>query len=74
MSKVWRFVLYLAAALVIAGVVLLGAAWVTGASIHRIVELVFGGQAELDAWLREGWQRAQTVWDNTVRFLQSIVH
>ena len=52
----------------------IGAAWVTGASIHRIVELVFGGQAELDAWLREGWQRAQTVWDNTVRFLQSIVH
>ena len=72
MSRVWRFVLFLALALVIAGAVLLGAAWVTGASIPRIVELVFGGQAELEAWFQSGLDRAVALWTGVTEQLRSF--
>ena len=62
MSRIWRIVLFLALGLVIVGVVLLGAAWLTGASIPRIVELVFGGQAELEAWYRTALERGYALW------------
>ena len=73
MSKVWRFVLFLALALVIAGAVLLGAAWVTGASIPRIVELVFGGQAELEAWYRAGLDRASALWTGILEQIRNFI-
>ncbi len=62
MSRIWRIVLILALCLIVAGIVLLGAAWLTGASISRIVELVFGGQAELQAWLQTMLARCHALW------------
>ena len=72
MSKVWRFVLFLALALVVAGAVLLGVAWVTGASIPRIVELVFGGQAELEAWFEAVMDRVAALWTAALEQLRSF--
>ena len=54
MGKAWRIVLYIAAGLLAVGIVLLGAAWLTGASIVRIEELVLGGKGGLNVWLQNG--------------------
>ena len=62
MSRMWRIVLTVVLILLALGVVLLGAAWLTGASVSRVVELVFGGQEELDAWFHAGIDRAQAIW------------
>jgi len=72
MNRAWRLVLFLALALVVAGVVLLGAAWLTGASIPRIVELVFGGQAELEAWFGAVMDRAAALWTAVLEQLRSF--
>lgn len=72
MNRAWRLVLFLALALVVAGVVLLGAAWLTGASIPRIVELVFGGQAELEAWFGSALDRAAALWTAVLEQLRSL--
>ena len=58
MSRMWRIVLYAAATLLGLGLVLLGAAWLTGASFARVAELVFGGKVELAAWFRAGLDQA----------------
>ena len=62
MNKLWRTVMTIALILVAAGIVLLGAAWVTGASIPRIIEMVFGGRDELNAWFSAGLDRVRTLW------------
>ena len=54
MGKAWRIVLYIAAGLLVVGFVLLGAAWLTGASIVRIEELVLSGKGGLNVWLQNG--------------------
>ena len=58
MTRSWRIVLWIAAALLAAGLVLAGAGLLSGASTGRIISEVFGSraglQAELDAagaWL-----------------------
>lgn len=66
MNKLWRTVMTIALILVAAGIVLLGAAWVTGASIPRIIEMVFGGRDELNAWLSAGLDRARALWAGTL--------
>lgn len=72
MSRVWRIVLWIALTFVILGAVLCGAALLTGASVPRIVELVFGGQAELNAWLRSGLDRFSALWTGVLEQLRSI--
>lgn len=53
MTKAWRIVFWIAAALFAAGLVLAGAGLLSGASTSRIVNEVFGSEAgllaELDA-------------------------
>ncbi len=61
MSKMWRIVLYAAAALLGLGLVLLGAGWLTGGSVSRITELVFGGPEELRVWFHDGLNSIQSM-------------
>ena len=56
MSRAWRTILYIVLGLLVAGVVLLGAAWLTGASVERIETLVLGGPGGLRVWLDKGLQ------------------
>ena len=56
MSRAWRTILYIVLGLLAAGVVLLGAAWLTGASVERIETLVLGGPGGLGVWLDKGLQ------------------
>ena len=72
MSRMWRIVLFAAAALLGLGLVLLGAGWITGGSVSRIVELVFGGPEELDVWFREGLGRAQSLWTALIARVQAL--
>ena len=72
MGRAWRIVLTVVLVLLAAGVVLLGAAWLTGASVGRIVELVFGGQAELEAWLRAGLERANALWTGALEQIRAL--
>ena len=72
MSRAWRVVLTLVLILLAAGVVLLGAAWLTGASVQRAIELVFGGQTELEEWLRAGLDRANALWTAALEQLKAI--
>ncbi len=43
MTKAWRIVLWTALALVVAGAVLGGIGWLTGASPVRMADVLFGG-------------------------------
>ncbi len=72
MSRVWRIVLWIALSLVILGAVLFGAALLTGASFQRIGELVFGGQAELEAWLQAGLDHARALWTGVLEQIRSL--
>ncbi len=72
MSRVWRIVMFIVLALIAAGVVLAGAALLTGASIPRIIELVFGGQAELEIWFRGGVDRACALWSGALELLRNL--
>ena len=51
MTKSWRIIFWLAAALLVVGLVLAGAGWLSGASTGRIVNEVFGSKAGLQAEL-----------------------
>ena len=64
MAKAWRVVGIIAAFLAAAGVVLIGAAWLTGASPARIVELVFDGPEGLQRWWDTAQQSAAGLWES----------
>ena len=64
MGKAWRVVLTVAAVLAVAGVVLIGAAWLTGTSPARIVELIFDGPAGLQRWWDTARQSAASLWES----------
>ena len=49
MAKVWRIVLWCALLLLASGVVLGGVGWLTGASLPRMADTVFGGMEEAKA-------------------------
>jgi len=49
MTRAWRVVLWIVLALLAAGIVLAGAGWLTGASLPRMAELLFGGVEEAGA-------------------------
>lgn len=72
MSRAWKAIGILVLFLLAAGVVLLGAAWLTGASFPRIVELVFDSRAGLEAWLHAGLDRAQAVWTDVLTQIKAI--
>ena len=72
MSRIWRVVLFIVLALLATGVVLIGAGWLTGASVTRIVELVFGGPAELQTWLQSGLDRANALWTGAVDWVMGL--
>jgi hypothetical protein len=71
MAKAWRIVLIVVVFLAAAGAVLLGAAFLTGASVPRIVELVFGGQEGFELWQRTAAGTAQRSWDAVTAFFGS---
>ena len=72
MGKAWKAVITLAALLLVLGLVLVGAAWLTGASPLRIVELVFNGRTGLRSWWDASVQSALDLWDNAVRFVTGL--
>ncbi len=49
MSNTWRIVLWIAGILLAAGIVLGGAGWLTGASLPRMADVLFGGMEEARA-------------------------
>lgn len=72
MGRIWRIVLTVVVFLVVAGLVLIGAAWLTGASLVRIEELVFGGTAGFEAWRQTALQTAQSLWDAVTGFFTNL--
>lgn len=72
MSKIWRVVITVALGLIAAGLVLLGAALLTGASVERIAELTFGGQAEMRAAVQAVLDRAGAVWAGVLEQIRSF--
>ena len=72
MGKAWRIVLTVVVFLAVAGIVLMGAAWLTGASPARIAELVFGGPEELRAWWDNTLTSVQAVWDALTGFFATL--
>ncbi len=72
MGKAWRIVLTVVVFLAVAGIVLMGAAWLTGASPARIAELVFGGPEELRAWWDNTLRSVQSVWDALTGFFETL--
>ena len=68
MGKAWRIVMTVVVFLAVAGVVLIGAAWLTGASPVRIVELVFGGREGLETWWADARNAARSVWGSVTGF------
>lgn len=72
MGKAWRIVLTVVISLMVIGLVLVGAAWITGASPERIVELVFGGREGLEAWWETAVQTAQNAWDSLIAFIENL--
>ena len=72
MNKLWRTVSAVALILVALGIVLLGAAWLTGASVSRIVEMVFNGRDGLDAWFHAGLDRALALWTAVLDYVRAI--
>ena len=64
MGKAWRVVMIVVIFLAAAGIVLIGAAWLTGASPTRIVELVFNGPEGLQSWLDSAKHTASSTWES----------
>lgn len=52
MGKLWKIVGIIALVLVVIGVILGAVGYLTGASMDRILELVFGGRETLELILR----------------------
>ncbi len=72
MTRAWKFVLVFVLLLFAAGVVLLGAAWLTGASLHRVIELVFDVRAGFDAWTATVLSRANTLWAGLIEQIKAF--
>ena len=72
MGRAWRIVLTVVVFLAVAGVVLMGAAWLTGASTERIVELVFGGPEGLQRWWETAVRSAEAIWNGLAGFFESL--
>ena len=68
MGRAWRIIMTVVVFLAVAGIVLIGAAWLTGASPVRIVELVFGGRAGLETWWNAAMNAARSVWESVTGF------
>ena len=66
MAKIWRIVVWAALGLLIAGIVLGGAGWLTGASLPRMADILFGGTDEAKA-------AAQAVLEQGSETLQSVL-
>jgi hypothetical protein len=65
--------MYIVLGLFAAGVVLLGAAWVTGASVGRIEELAFGGTGGLTVWLQNTLDRVLAFLDNALATVKGLL-
>ena len=72
MGQAWRIVLYLVLGLLAAGIVLLGAAWITGAALWRIEELALGGRGGLQIWLQNGADAVRTFLTNAWELVRGI--
>lgn len=66
MTKAWRVVIWIALALLVAGVVLMGAGWLTGASLPRMADMVFGGADAAKAAAHGLLTRLAGLWDGLV--------
>ena len=61
MGKAWRIVLTAVVFLMVAGVLLGGVAWLTGASPARIVELSMNGPEGVETWWSTATQAAESI-------------
>ena len=63
MAKVWKIVLWCVLFLLAAGIVLGGVGWLTGASLPRMADTVYGGMEEAKAaakdTLKQGVEQMQ---------------
>ena len=66
MTKAWRVVLWIALALLVAGVVLMGAGWLTGASLPRMADMVFGSADAAKSAAHDLLTRLAALWDGLV--------
>ena len=66
MAKIWRIVVWAALGLLIAGIVLGGAGWLTGASLTRMADILYGGADGAKA-------AAQTVLEQGSEVLRSVL-
>ena len=73
MSRAWKIVMFIVLGLLVAGILLLGTAWVTGASVGRIEELAFGGAGGLTAWLQSILDRVLAFLDNALATVKGLL-
>lgn len=61
MTRAWKIVCWVAAALFVVGLVLIGAGLLSGASTHRILNEAFGGQDGFRTWLDGLWAQLRAL-------------
>ena len=73
MSRAWKIVMFIVLGLLVAGILLLGTAWVTGASVGRIEELAFGGAGGLTAWLQSTLDSVRSLLESAAETVRAIL-
>ena len=69
MTKAWRIVGWIVLSLLVAGVVLAGAGWLTGASLPRIADMAFGSADAAKAAGQDVLEQLTGLWKG---FLASV--
>ena len=64
MAKAWRIVGWIVVILLAAGIVLGGAGWLTGASLPRMIDMVFGGGAAARSAAEGALEQIGGLWDS----------
>jgi len=72
MAKVWKIVLWIVLIMFAAGLVLLGAAKLTGTSLPRIAKLGFGGTEEAMAAAEALLSRGRSALTDGLEWLQGL--
>lgn len=72
MTKAWRIVLFITGGLVLAGLVLAGVGWLTGASPLRMADILYGGVDGVRAAAQTAWEtvlaRLSGAWQTLLAF------
>ena len=73
MSKAWRIFLWAAGILLAAGIVLGGAGWLTGASLPRMADVLYGGTDEARAAAQAALERGADALRSVASLFSSLV-